>query len=361
MGVFCSGSPSFDFAQDEFGVWGERGGANEARHQDSFAVVLGYCLISLVLASQHGGWPMRLRFFVSVWVCICGIANAQEDAVGKYRNYTPQEISELPDEERRSSVPMMYTLAAQTALSQDSELYFAMQLNRLMYPAVAAYDASVELFQRDLGDAPTGILTVGQIHELEYRSEIQSLETVGFPDTYGSSSTDQYAYLSGTVTILDDKIAYPINQVEITCTRSEGYCEYEQLVMMIPNRDSWAQTYHIHKFDTEYYRITRWDGNQIDAVPNNPSSGCRINTLNLNFETKEFFEIARNQAGECEVLGTSMPKLDRPRVSQILDGKEIISTEFANLKKTAYEVLSSEFRAKVDAAIAKQQTGSEPD
>ena len=291
---------------------------------------------------------MRNLLFVIVSMLLGLPAIGETDAVAKYRSYTPQQIADMPDDERSSSVPMMYTMAASTGMSTGSELLFAMQLNRLMYPGVSDYPAAVQAFQLDWNEAPTGILTVGQIHDLQFRSDLQTLDTVGFPDSFGGSMLADFAFVSGTVTILDDRIAYPINHVEISCNRSDGYCEYDQLVMMLPNEDSWAQTYHVHKFDTEFYRITRWDNQQIDAVPQSGVTACRTNSLNLNFETEEFFEIARNQGGDCNVFGTEFPRLEQPRISQIVDGSDIIQHEFSTLKKKAFEVLSSEFRSRIE-------------
>jgi len=267
-------------------------------------------------------------------------AVAEEDAVSKYREFTPDQIAAVPEDERRSSVPMMYTMAASTALSPGSELLFSMQLNRLMYNGIGDLPGAVRAFQIDIGEAATGVLTVGQISDLEFRSEMQSLERVGFPNDHYSNLLDDNAYVTGTVTILDDRIAYPINYVQIACNREGAYCRYDQLVMMLPSKDSWAQTYQVHKFDTEFYRIIRWEGKQIDAVPNTSPTACRTNTLSLNFDADEFYEIARNKTDACDIGGVSLPKLDRPRVSQIVDGGEIFDSEFNRLKAEAFEYLS---------------------
>lgn len=85
---------------------------------------------------------------------------ADEAAITKYRNYSPAQIAEMPEKHRRSEVPMMYTMAAQRGLSHGSELLFGMELNQLMYPGLHDYDAAVKAFQVDLGDRPTGKLTV---------------------------------------------------------------------------------------------------------------------------------------------------------------------------------------------------------
>ena len=49
-------------------------------------------------------------------------AVADDDAIEKYRNYTPEQLGELPQETISSEVPIMYTMAARRALSLGGEL-----------------------------------------------------------------------------------------------------------------------------------------------------------------------------------------------------------------------------------------------
>jgi hypothetical protein len=205
-----------------------------------------------------------------------------------------------------------------------------------------------------LGEPETGVLTVGQIADLDYRAGLQSLNSVGFPKFFYNAIYPDYANLTGTVTMLDDRIAYPINYVEVSCYKNGMYCEYDQIVLTLPTKGDWGQSYTVQQFDTETYDIARWEGDEIDAVASNPTNTprCRANHLNFNFRTKEFYEITRNDGGSCDVLGTELPKLEKPRVSQIVDGEEIYTREFAALRQKAYEVLASSFRSRVDLATA---------
>jgi len=106
----------------------------------------------------------------------------------------------------------------------------------------------------------------------------------------------------------------------------------------------------------ETYKITRWEGSQIDAVPVNNAT-CRTNQLSFNFETGEFFEIVRNRkAGDCETsLGVTFPRLEKPRISQIVDGREITRAEFDRINAESYSYLSSAFRAQIEALSGKQE------
>lgn len=280
---------------------------------------------------------------------------ADDKAVQNYRNYTPQQISNLPEKVRSSELPMMYTFAAQRGLSVGSDLLFGMELNRLMYPGIHDYKAAVKAFQTDIGDEPTGVLTVWQIHTLEQRSEIQRLARVLFPDQFSSFKTDDYATVEGTMIIVDEKIAWPINHVRVKCFKDQNYCQLDQIQIAVPDDKSWSQNYHVMEDNTEYYTISRWGQDTIDAEPRERSNACRTTSASFNFKTKEFYYITRNAGGNCEVLGIKFDKLPKPRISQIVDGSKIIPDEFAKIEKAAYAVLSSDFRKRVDKLTTQEQ------
>ena len=75
--------------------------------------------------------------------------------------------------------------------------------------------------------------------------------------------------------------------------------------------------------------------------------------MSLNFKTKEFFFITKNAGGKCEILGQAVDKLSKPRISQVVEGTKIFDKEFERIKKSAYSFLASDFRKKVDEAVAK--------
>lgn len=276
---------------------------------------------------------------------------ADDTAVQKYKNFTPAQIRKLPKKELSSSVPIMYNMAAQLGLSPNANLIFQASLNILMYPGIGDYEAALKSFQQDMGDKPTGVLTVWQIHNLEKRAELQKLSKVGFPDQFSNYITDDFASASGLVTIIDDRIAFPINHVEIDCEKRSKYCKMDQIVLKLPDAKSWAQNYQIIKFNTTHYEVTRWEKNQIDAVAANSGNNCRTVSLNLNFETKEFFEITRNGAKECKVLGETLPRLVKPRISQIIDGQNVIRKEFSAFQTQNFKLLSTEFQKKLMDAL----------
>lgn len=292
-----------------------------------------------------------IRIATICLVLLPSIASAGEDAVAKYRNYLPEQILALSEEERHSSVPIMFSGAANTATSPAGDFIMQANLNSLMYDGFADYEGAKRAFQVDLGEEPTGTLTVWQVHMLGYRASRINMTSVSFfPFDFGGTMNDKWAFVQGTVTIIDENIAYPINHVDIECGRNEGTYEYRQIALTLPDENSWVQSYNVGEIADETYRIIRWEGQLIDAVPLS-NTACRTNQLSFNFETQEFFEIARNNtSGDCEtLLGDSLPRLEKPRVSQIVDGREIVSAEFEAMSKEAYTFFSSAFRARVDA------------
>lgn len=298
------------------------------------------------------------RVLIALAMTLLGpFALADEAAIEKYRNFLPEELLALSEEERHSSVPIMYSWAAKTAVSPVGEIDAQSKLNALMYGAMNNLEGAKKAFQSDLGEEPTGRLTVSQLHTLTYRASRQNMTRVSFLFGFAGGLMDSSrALVKGTLKILDEKIAYPINHVWIECDQVKSECKYRQIALIVPDEDSWAQTYLISEIASETYRVTRWEGRQIDATPMY-TGGCRISQLNLDFEADEYFEVARNNgAGDCETsLGLTLPRLEKPRVSQIIDGQELIHEEFNKIAREAYSFLASEYRARIDEALTVKE------
>ncbi|RDJ11645.1 hypothetical protein [Rhizobium grahamii] len=278
-----------------------------------------------------------------------GAAQAEDAAVARYRDYLPEQIMQMPEQERKSSVPMMFIGAANSALSKNGQVFIQAALNSLMYNGLADFEGAKRAFQQDLGEQPTGKLTVGQLNTLGYRvSRLNLTEVNFFSFEYGGNITKDYASVKGTVKIIDERIAYPINHVVVKCYRDESYCTYRQVALMLPDQNSWTQSYSVSTVADEYYKVTRWDTNQIDAVPYE-NTACRTNQLSFNFETNEFFEIVRNNtSGDCDTgLGVKLPRLDKPRVSQIVKGDDIVNAEFKRITDETASYYSSAFRERL--------------
>jgi len=51
---------------------------------------------------------------------------ADDKAIKKYKDYTPKQIQQLSEKVRKSSVPMMFLMAAQRGLALDGQLAITM-------------------------------------------------------------------------------------------------------------------------------------------------------------------------------------------------------------------------------------------
>jgi len=292
-----------------------------------------------------------LKSALVILILLACVARADEDAVTRYRNYLPEELLAMPEDKLNSSVPMAFIGAANLATSPSGDLLMQANLNLLMYNGLADYEGAKKAFQKDLGEEPTGTLTVWQIHTLGYRASRVNMTNVSFfPFDFGGTISENRAFVQGTATIIDANIAYPINHVDIECNRVTDTCDYRKIALTLPDENSFTQSYHVNQVADQSYRITRWEGQLIDAVSSN-STACRTNQLSLNFATQEFFEIVRNNiAGNCEtMLGVTLPRLEKPRVSQIVDGREIVAAEFKAISEETYTFFWSAFRARLDA------------
>lgn len=287
-------------------------------------------------------------------ILVSTTVKADDAAMQKYRNWLPSQVRAMPDKLRDAEMPMTYIMAANTALSPLGDLALQSNLNTLMYNGVADFDGAKRRFQSDLGEQPTGNLTVSQIAKLGYRAERTQLTNVNF-FSYGFNSQqfEHSAFVHGTVKLVGENIAYPVNYTEIECDKEAGTCSYRQLALVLPDESSWAQSYNVMETTNETYKITRWEGSRIEARPETEGT-CRVNELRLNFANKEFYEFTTNAPeGKCEMpLGGSFPKLERPRIAQIVDGQPIITAKFEQIRQDTYKFLSSEFRARVDAATS---------
>ncbi|WP_296096989.1 hypothetical protein [uncultured Agrobacterium sp.] len=294
------------------------------------------------------------------WLCALvlswpGGVFADDAALLKFRDFLPAQIASMSEDERKQSVPMAYLMATNLALSEFGSDVLQAQLNSLLYDGLADFEGAKRAFQTDLGQVVTGDLTVGQINELSYRSERIKLQPVNFFSYgYSHSINENYAALRGTVQIIDEKIAYPVNYVTVKCHKAEGYCSYNQVALTLPDRNSWAQTYSVMEVADEFYKITRWEGKQIDATPFTVNR-CRTNRLTFNFESEEFFEVAtNNSARDCETeLGVTIPRLQQPRVSKIIDGTQLMNAEFQRIQDEASGYYASAFRQRLQQKSAK--------
>jgi hypothetical protein len=224
------------------------------------------------------------------FLMMAGPVITDEAKMKKYRNYLPEQIWALPEKVRDSDVPMAYLMAAQGANTEVARIIYASMLNRLMYHGMSNYGAAVRAFQKDVGDAQTGKLTVWQIWQLQQKSEMQRVEPPLIPGFFSDIKSRGYAKLEGTLQMLDEKPAFPVNKVKIMCVQHEGSCTLDEIDVQFPTEKDWAAGFTIYWTDPTEYKITKWTGDVIEA--DYEASGalakpCRNTKLQLNFKAKE--------------------------------------------------------------------------
>lgn len=276
-----------------------------------------------------------------------------QDGLNKYRNWSPIQVSEMPKEKRSKEMPIAYIWAAQEGLSTGHQLSIGMKLNNLMYPGIENYEKAVKMFQADLNEEDTGHLTVGQIFDLGERHEVSRLERVSFPSDQTSFITKGYASVKGTLKIIDDNIATPVNHVEIHCYKSQESCEFDMINLAFPSEKGFGKNFLVYKNSTEYYKVISWTKNNIEAIPTDrDAENCRKLSLSLDFSTKEFYYITKNGVDNCKTLtGVEFDRLEKPRIAQLVDGEKIFNEAFGKLKKKAFSYYSSKFQDEVEKLL----------
>jgi hypothetical protein len=68
--------------------------------------------------------------------------------------------------------------------------------------------------------------------------------------------------------------------------------------------------------------------------------------------------ITTNAGEQCEVLGVKVDKLDKPRISKIVDGEKLIQAEYAAFRKRKFEMLASEYRDQITSAVKRAEASS---
>lgn len=221
-------------------------------------------------------------------------------------------------------------------------------MEKMSIGRIGDYEGAVQSYQKDLGDQLTGKLTVWQIFQLNYRSELQSVSPPTVLYNFISGKTSGSAFVTGTMIIVDERPAWPINSVKLNCFKDEVYCRLDELDLQPPTENDWIYNFSILWTDALYYKIIRWSEDVVQAEYESSGNACRSTTMDLNFKTKEFYLITKNTGEVCEVLGQKMEQLRKPRISQIVDGEKIIAAELQSFKQKSYSMLSSETRARIE-------------
>ena len=292
---------------------------------------------------------IALTFGLFIAVTTHAYTEGRDENFKKYKDFMPEQITAL-SKEARDKIPMNILWAADLSLLPDrGSLAISMRLNQLMYSGLGNLSAAINAFQADLGEKVTGKLTVGQLVELTDRA--RSLEVnIPYLDTTLFASDSKiinmgYASVSGSLEIIGEKIANPINRTNIQCSKAEGKCRLERVSLNIPERNSfWTAVLILGPSSEEKFPIVSWSETNIETGISD-NSACRVRSLSLNFTTKEYFYITKNGHNYDQQFCKDMPRLDGPRVARVVDGREMYNREKNKISDKQFEVMSSSFKA----------------
>jgi hypothetical protein len=262
--------------------------------------------------------------------------------------------------EQRGSLPM---LKSAEKFRKPNEATFIrvltpLMLRELQYGFREAFLGSdkqieswVKQFQSDLGEPPTGVLTVDQFETLSSRSASVRMSPIYLPSgKIGETGpnifiTDGYASVEGTWVIEGDEVAHPLNVANIKCYRKFGHCF--QIDVEIDNENYFDNTtsgsYHLATYDS-LLPIMSWTDQEI-VLENNAE--CRNNTITINAKAKEVYEVSRNNGGDRE--SCELPQLEQPRTFKLVEPYQLSRDYFAQKQKEAFTFYSKEYREYVEA------------
>jgi hypothetical protein len=191
-----------------------------------------------------------------------------------------------------------------------------------------------------------GVLSYYEFSELTRIAGLaQSLPVIpgGGSDTLNvyvnGSGRFAYAGTEGSWEIIGDQIAFPLNLVEITCSGMTGFCEVRETDIAAPSHlglasSSGGQISVYSTTGSSSFQITRWSDGIVEArsMPPLGKPECRYTTMTINSLTSQVTQVTQDGAAPCEsVLGSSLPRLEKPRVTILRPSGPIFAKYFDDL------------------------------
>ena len=217
----------------------------------------------------------------------------------------------------------------------------------------------IKSFQETTGTKPTGELTFGDFNKLN-ECNAKFVENKVIP-LAGSSVTiwEDWASAEASIVIDDGNdtylqetdSAYPITKSEIRCDKQDGICRVFVADIVVPRFGDSNDTYYLST-NIEIWDIDSWGTDKIIA---SQGSECRTTTMTMNSTTNEIVQTTTNASNEgCDILGTELPKLDRPTIATSVDPMEYgFGYWAARTKKTSEMCVSQSVQDMAKEAIGQ--------
>ena len=268
---------------------------------------------------------MRFKLFILAFAFIS--VGADEIDWSQYN--TEEDLATL-SEEQLNSMPMSVLIKIVNDESYTKELVdigLLLGLSQMGYfldTNPRALKQKIKDFQKTIGSEPTGELSFGDFNKFNQctsRASENNVLPLGNPTVYiGDTYLDATASLviddGNDIYLQETDSSYPVTESQIRCYKSEGICNVFVADVVIPRFDEAKNTYYLST-NVDIWNIDSWTKDKVVA---SQSSKCRSTTMTINGASEEIVQITTNASKEeCEVLGTTLPKLERPRVVKSVD------------------------------------------
>lgn len=272
---------------------------------------------------------MRFKLFILAFAFIS--VGADEIDWSQYN--TEKDLATLT-EEQLNSMPMnvlMRVYKDEGSFSNESLAFMtAFSLGRLGYfvdtnPRILKQ--KIKSFQETIGAEKTGELTYGQFNQLtdcvSKASENNVIPLAGtsvyFSDSFVSASASLVIDDGNDVYLEETDSAYPVTSSQIRCKKTDGYCSVFVADVSLPRFGDSNSTYYLNT-NVDIWTIDSWGEDKLVA---SQGSECRVTTMTINGTSEEIVQTTTNASKEdCEVLGTTIPKLERPQIVKSVDPME---------------------------------------
>ena len=193
------------------------------------------------------------------------------------------------------------------------------------------YKESVKEFQKKLNEAQTGVLTMGQLDQAEKYAKALDQEEIYPSGDLMLIDLGETVSVQGTLTIVGDKIAWPINLVRGVARKSTMI--YEETFTYLDHNTIYSST--------DSHEIIQWGDEEIIAIK---QFGERNLKVLINRKTQSVSYITTDRSTDTK-SGSQLDKLGQPRVSILKSGFDAARDHYQNEKTKAREFMADRAKA----------------
>lgn len=193
---------------------------------------------------------------------------------------------------------------------------------------------AVKEVQRKMQQDVTGTLTVGQLEHLVKMEKQLNEQPVKPLAVFGVNEVGDSVFASGTMEIVREKIAYPINFHRLTANRRTMTCRDDYFEL---------QNGELIVLGDNTFEVVSWTADEVVCTT---EYNCRTEKLIIGLKTKEVTVITTNRDNpDCKDFAPL--KLEVPRVSRLVDPLKSANAYYEARRKEAEEFVSDAAKAKL--------------